>query len=76
MMWAIILALAAWGLLLAIGAYLGLWQPDGQVARRDVRRFWIVFGVVAAFLAFWGAAILFRTARAAARHTDRRQIEE
>jgi uncharacterized membrane protein YhaH (DUF805 family) len=60
----IVLALCVWGILLAVGAYLGLWhQGRGQGGLRDPRRFWIVLGIVAIFLAFWGAALAMRTRR-------------
>ena len=61
---AIVVALAAWGVLLAVGAYLGMWhQGGGREGLRDPRRFWIVLGIVAAFLAFWGVALAVRTRR-------------
>jgi uncharacterized membrane protein YhaH (DUF805 family) len=61
---AIVVALAAWGVLLAVGAYLGMWhQGGGREGLRDPRRFWIVLGIVAAFLAFWGVALAVRARR-------------
>jgi hypothetical protein len=61
---AIVVALAVWGLVLAVGAYLGLWHQVGERGGlRDPRRFWIVFGVVAMFLLFWGAALAMRAKR-------------
>ena len=61
---AILIALVVWGLLLAIGAYLGLWHQAGpRGGLRDARRFWIVFGVVAVFLGCWGAALAVRARR-------------
>jgi hypothetical protein len=64
MLIAILLALAGWGLLLAVGAYLGMWDTTPQeTGTRDPRRFWIVLGAVAAFLAFWGTALAFRAWR-------------
>src|SRR5688572_6121272 len=64
LLFAIMLALAGWGLLLAVGAYLGLWDraADDGVAR-DPRRFWVVLGVVGAFLALWGVALAVRARR-------------
>jgi type VI protein secretion system component VasK len=54
------LAVAAWGLLLAAGAY---FQPGADHPVRDPRRFWIVLGCVALFLAFWGLALWVRRRR-------------
>ena len=53
-------AVAVWGLLLAVGAYL---QPGADVPERDPRRFWIVLGCVAGFLAVWGLALWLRRGR-------------
>ncbi len=70
---AIVLALCVWGMLLAIGAYLGLWhQGPNRGGLRDARRFWIVLAVVAAFLTFWGAALAMRARRVRTR--DRRTV--
>jgi hypothetical protein len=61
---AVVLGLAAWGLLLALGAYLGLWhQTPRQAGIRDPRKFWIVLGVVTAFLTLWGGALGVRALR-------------
>lgn len=53
-------ALAIWGALLALGAYLGL---DPETPDRDVRRMLIVGGSVAAFLAVWLGAVWLRGRR-------------
>lgn len=53
-------AVAVWGLLLAIGAY---FQPGADAPVRDPRRFWIVLGCVAGFLAIWGLALWARSRR-------------
>jgi hypothetical protein len=54
LLWAIIAALAGWGLLLSLGAYLGL---DPETPDRDVRRLLAVGGSVAVFLTVWLAAL-------------------
>jgi hypothetical protein len=60
----IVVALAGWGVLLAVGAYLGMWDSTPQGAdSRDPRRFWIVLGAIALFLAFWGTALALRMRR-------------
>jgi hypothetical protein len=60
LMWAVVGAIAAWGLMLGLGSYLGL---DPATPDRDLRRFAIVTGCVGAFLAFWGAAFWLRGRR-------------
>lgn len=66
---AIVLALAAWGVLLAVGAYLGLWSQGPQRSGlRDLRRFWVVLGAVGGFLALWGGALAVRTMRTRSRN--------
>ncbi len=60
LLWAVVGGLAAWGLLLGLGSYLGL---DPGTPDRDFRRMAIVTGCVAAFLAFWGAALWLRGRR-------------
>lgn len=65
---AILLALCVWGLLLAVGAYLGLWHRAGEDGGlRDLRRFWIVLGIMALFLTFWLAALALRARRVQSR---------
>ena len=49
-------ALAAWGLFLAVGAYLA---GDGDRSH-DFRKLWVVAGMVAAFLMLWGGALAVR----------------
>ena len=76
---AIVVAVVIWGLLLAIGAYLGLWNQAGpRGGLRDVRRFWIVMGVVGAFLFFWVGALAVRArrSRGGPRRVDRPSREE
>ena len=53
-------AVAIWGLLLAVGAYLDLGDEQPE---RDARKFWIVLASVGAYLAFWGIALLVRARR-------------
>lgn len=60
LVWSIAGALAAWGVLLAAGAYLGL---DPQTPDRDFRRLWVVAGTTGGFLAFWLAALWLRGRR-------------
>jgi membrane protein DedA with SNARE-associated domain len=57
LLWSIVAALAVWGGLLALGAYLGL---DPQTPDRDFRRLWVVAATTSAFLALWLGALLFR----------------
>lgn len=46
--------LAAWGLLLALGAY---WSPAGEHAGADRRKLLAIAAVTGLFLLAWGAAI-------------------
>jgi hypothetical protein len=57
LMWVIIIALATWGALLALGAFLGL---DPATPDRDYRRLLVVAAITGGFLAFWLAALLLR----------------
>lgn len=57
LLWVIVVALAAWGALLALGAYLGL---DPATPDRDFRRLWVVAAMTGGFLAFWLAALWMR----------------
>jgi membrane protein DedA with SNARE-associated domain len=50
LLWTIIAALAVWGCLLGLGAYLGL---DPQTPDRDFRRLWVVAATTGGFLLFW-----------------------
>lgn len=52
--------LAAWGLMLGLGSFLGL---DPATPDYDIRRFLIITGCVGAFLAFWGVALWTRRGR-------------
>ena len=60
MLWSIVAGLAAWGVLLGLGAYLGL---DPETPDRDVRRLAFVGGAVAVFLAFWMILLWLRRRR-------------
>ena len=60
LLWAIVVGLAAWGLLLALGAYLGL---DPQTPDRDFRRLWVVAATTGGFLVFWLGMLLLRRRR-------------
>lgn len=53
-------AVAAWGAMLALGAYLGL---DPQTPDRDWRRMLLVGGSTGLFLAIWLAALWARNRR-------------
>lgn len=53
----ITIALLAWGGYHAIGSYFGGF--GGANLQHDARRSLVVFGFMAAFLAFWWAMILF-----------------
>ena len=57
LLWSIFGALAVWGSLLGLGAYLGI---DPQTPDRDFRRLWVVMGATGAFLALWLGALFFR----------------
>jgi membrane protein DedA with SNARE-associated domain len=50
LLWTIIAALAAWGVLLAVGAYLGL---DPQTPDHDLRRVGVALLAVGGFLGVW-----------------------
>lgn len=57
LLWVIFGALAAWGGLLALGAFLGL---DPATPDRDFRRLWVVAAMTGGFLLFWLAALWLR----------------
>ena len=59
LLWSIVAGLAAWGLLLGLGSYLGL---DPGTPDRDLRRLAFVGGFVAIFLAIW-MLLLWRRGR-------------
>ena len=60
LLWVIVAALAAWGCLLGLGAYLGL---DPQTPDRDYRRLWVVAAMTGGFLALWLGALALRSRR-------------
>jgi membrane protein DedA with SNARE-associated domain len=60
LLWAIIGGLAAWGCLLALGAFLGL---DPQTPDRDYRRLWVVVATTGGFLVFWLMMLALRRRR-------------
>ncbi len=60
LLWAIVAALVAWGILLGLGAYLGL---DPQTPDRDFRRLWVVAATTGGFLAMWLGALALRGRR-------------
>jgi hypothetical protein len=53
-------ALAAWGVLLAVGAWM---VPSDPGAARDFRKLWVVAAMVGAFLLLWGGALWSRGRR-------------
>ena len=50
-------ALAAWGILLGLGAYLA---PGDIQEGRDFRKLWVVAGMVGGFLLLWGGVLAVR----------------
>jgi hypothetical protein len=54
------MAVAVWGLLLALGAYL---EPGADQPRHDSRKFWVVLGCVGGFLGLWALALWLRARR-------------
>ncbi len=50
-------ALAAWGVLLAVGAYLA---PGDVQSSRDFRKLWVVAGMTGGFLLLWGGTLAAR----------------
>jgi len=54
MLWGLVAAVAIWGLLLAIGSYLGI---DEQTPSRDIRRFLVMAGASGLFLTLWVGAL-------------------
>jgi hypothetical protein len=62
-------ALAAWGVLLAVGAWLA---PGGDEASRgDFRKLWVVAGMVGGFLLLWGGALAVRARKVRRQRADR-----
>ena len=57
LLWLIVGALVFWGLLLALGAYLGL---DPQTPKHDFRKLWVVAATTGGFVLFWLAALRLR----------------
>ncbi len=53
-------AMAVWGGLLALGAYLA---PVGVEAGHDRRKLWVVAATIGGFLLLWGLALAVRAAR-------------
>ena len=47
-------ALAAWGVLLALGAY---WAPAGENPGHDRRKLWVVAATTGGFLLMWAVAL-------------------
>ena len=62
-------ALAAWGILLGLGAYLA---PAGGQEGRDFRKLWVVAGMVGGFLLLWGGVLAVR-ARKVRRREETKQ---
>jgi type VI protein secretion system component VasK len=60
-------ALLAWGLLLAVGAYLA---PGDAGAGRDFRKLWVVAAMTGAFLLLWGGVLWVRARKVRRRRQD------
>lgn len=60
LLWYIVAGLVAWGMLLGLGAYLGL---DPQTPDRDYRRLWVVAAMTGGFLTLWLGALALRSRR-------------
>ena len=56
----IVAGIAVWGILLAIGAYLGI---TDEAPSYDIRRAGIMLAATAGFLTFWLAALALRRRR-------------
>jgi len=54
LLWVVVAALAAWGALLALGAYLGL---DPGTPDHDLRRMGVALVAIGGFLGVWMAAL-------------------
>jgi hypothetical protein len=54
LMWLVVAALAAWGLLLALGAFLGL---DPATPDYDWRRMGVALAAIGGFLGIWMGAL-------------------
>lgn len=65
-------ALLAWGLLLAVGAYLA---PGDSGAGHDLRRLWFVAGMTGAFLLLW-AGVLWARARKVRRQAPKPRVSQ
>jgi len=53
-------ALAVWGAILGVGAYLA---PSGKMPGADYRKFLVLAATTGGFLLFWGLALASRAAR-------------
>lgn len=69
---AIVGALAAWGVLLAAGAYLA---PGDPGSAGDFRKLWVVAAMTGAFLLLWGGVLWVR-ARKVRRRTQEADTSE
>jgi hypothetical protein len=54
----IAVALATWGVFIALGVY---FEPSADQPKHDLRKALIVAGGVGAFLLFWGIALAYRS---------------
>ncbi len=60
----IMLGVVSWGVVHGVGSYYGGIDRSGDnFLQHDLRRFFIVFGCVVGFLAFWGLMLLSRKRR-------------
>lgn len=66
-------ALAAWGIFLAVGAYLA---PEGRAAGGDHRKLWVVAATTGGFLLLWGLVLVMAWARPRRQARRNRQSRE
>ncbi len=61
-------ALAVWGVLLAVGAWLA--PGSDEASRGDFRKLWVVAATVGGFLLLWGGALAVRARNVRRRPPD------
>ena len=61
----VMLAVIVWGAILAAGTYLYRYEaePGNLASQRAARRSLVVLGCTGGFIAFWGAALAWRSRR-------------
>lgn len=60
-------ALAAWGILLGVGAY---FAPSDPAKAGDFRKLWVVAGMILAFLTLWGSVLALRARKVRQQRQD------